>query len=171
MRGRIDGHRVSVSGYRNQPPEIEVHYSSGLSSVDISPRAGRTSNRSELSILDPEFAMQFVVYTSVEGEGEAEIRSWLTLERRQAIATLGELVDLDDIEEDEIEVRLRSSEWIAPELVRAVQLCVDTAKRLDESFVDDTPQDQIRFDDTPRDDAVRLTKDVQDDIGPPSESD
>lgn len=146
MRGEIDGHRVSVSAYRNSEPEIEVRFQSGLRSIDISPRNGRTSKRPEFSIGDPDFESTFAVRLGFEDREIDAARRWFTPQRREIITVLNDALEIDDLDENELEVKLRRESWTPDELAQAVRLCVLVAKTLDQSYSpqDRTPTNDVR---------------------------
>ncbi len=158
MRGEIDGHQVTVKSYRHKAPEIDVRFWSGLRSVDIDPRReGRRHSGGEVSTGDPAFDAAYRV-SDRAGVSDEELHAWLTPARREILLVLGDALEVEEIEENELEVLLGRDEWTPAELVQAVELCVLVAKTLDKSYQprrlsiqDASPQDEIRPDVTPQD--------------------
>lgn len=136
MRGEINGHRVTVSSYPNQEPEIEVRFESGLRSIEIDRRSERRRERpDDVATGDVAFDELYVV----EGNrAEPEVLlGWLNSERREVLVLLADALDVREIEEDELEVKLGRTEWTSNELVQAVNLCVLAASVLDRSHKSD----------------------------------
>ncbi len=143
MFGMIDGHRANVVSRVGAEPEIEVRFESGFRSLDIDRRREGTKiigNAAELSTGDSAFDD---LYRISEHQDSKELRSWLTAERRDVLVTLGETLNVREIEEDELEVKLGSTRWAANDLVDAVRLCVLVAGVLDASYRPPTIQDAV----------------------------
>ena len=148
MRGDVDGHRVSVTTKGGRNPEIEVRFESGLRWMDIDRRREGSVRRSD-DREQPTGNVTFDEYyrvRSVEGRGDGVVE-WLNPARQEILVVLADALSVDEIEENEIEVRLGRDEWTASELVQAVQLCVLAAQVLDQSHksnaLGQTPQDRI----------------------------
>lgn len=158
MRGEIDGHRVNVKCRLGGEPEIEVRFESGLRTLDIDPRRRPVGSGGSAEVVTGDLAFDEAYRVrSNPTVDERELMGWLTPERREILVVLGDALAVEEIEEDELEVRLGRSEWTPAELVQAVQLCVLVAKILDGSHVARRrldPQDAL-LEDTQPQDAVR----------------
>lgn len=149
MRGEIDGHRVTVKGRHGGEPEIEVRFESGLRSMDIDPRRKSVgSGRSNETLTgDVAFDEAYRVRARPDGD-DRDFLKWLTPERREILVVLGDALRVDEIDENELEVKLGRSDWTSNELVQAVQLCVLVATILDRSHTHrrelEGPQDAVR---------------------------
>ena len=156
MHGVLDGHKANVIAYGGTQPEIEVRFSSGLRNLDIDGRREgtvRIGNTNELPTGDPSFDQ---LYRISAAHDENMVMRWLTPERRSALVTLGETLNVQEVEEDELEVKLGTTIWQSTDLVEAVRLCVVVAKILDESYASPVIQD------APIQDEVIQDPDIQD---------
>lgn len=149
-RGVVDGLRVSLED-DPRGPEIEVDFLLPIERMDIRPATTRTKiiGLKQVPTGDVVFDAQMVVHAA----DPATITEFLTPLRRESILALNAAVMIEEIDDDELEVRLPSTEWTTSELVDAVQLVVQVAQILTgvTEPVPPAPQDAVPTAATPQD--------------------
>lgn len=154
LTGVVAGHRVKAA-QSNHRTEVEVSFDSGLRDLSIRRRsANLKTSRVDVATGDVHFDASYRLLLNKSADPQAAL-AYLTPQRREVIAALGDAVEIDEIEEDELEVTVRAGIG-ASELRQAIELCVAAAQALDKAgstpgpaaqtpqdAVVETPQDRI----------------------------
>ncbi len=149
LTGVLDRHRTTVVRSRGKV-KIEVKFRSDLRSFSIRSRSKNLkTNRVDVLTGDELFDPNYRVLIH-KNQDPSPTLEFLSSRRRRAIEALGSALPLDEIEEDELEVKFDSVPSPA-ELRDAISLCVQVAKSLDVASLS-TPQDTIV--ETPQDKVV-----------------
>ena len=135
MSGTIDGFRVSVED-RAGGAKVEVDYKSPLRDFEIRPISkGRTITNAE-RILTGNQAFD-AVFNAYCYQAE-EFRAFLTPPRQETLLALHSALTIDEIDEDEIEVRLPSP-CDPSDMIDAIELAIDVARVFSNTAVPQPP--------------------------------
>ena len=141
MRGTINDHWVSVE-HDDDGIEIEVNYRSGTNPFFVTANASSSSRPGPgIHTGDEAFDTQLSVHTRTPDE----LDDYLSAGRRNALLWLHSTFEIEEIDNQEIEVRFVESDWQPDELAAAIKLVVDVADILDAGekvFMAPPPQDE-----------------------------
>ena len=141
MRGEIDGHLVKVDLRQNRPFEIEGKFRSGSIPLNVRQRREGTyiDKRRVVPTGDQAFDARFSVLSDDERQ-DSMVLPYLTPTRRAVLIAVGDALEIDEVDSNELEVKL-SNEAEPAQLREAIELVAMAVKALDESG---TPQDAVR---------------------------
>ncbi len=144
LRGTVDGVRLLI-GRHIDTMSVDAEIDTGLGNFKIRKgeiRSHETAPQTGNPIFDSTFR--------IRSSDPAEVNRYLTPVRQEALLTLHGVFDFDELEEDEVEVRVPMDDWNIDDAVAAIELIVRAAHVLardgDQSTFQTgaTPQDVVR---------------------------